>query len=209
MSIPFGDDIADRLAEQNLTAVLVELERAGFSSVTIDDVAGGRMAAKLLLERGHERFAFLGERHNTQGGYVLQSDARLSGYREELAAAGIDLPDTRVRRVDHAVSSAAVATEELLALDDRPTAIFAHDDTLAAAALRTARAQGLSIPDDLAIVGFDDSEVAELLGLTSIRQPLEESGHVATETLLGELANPNRSLQHTTLKLTLVERETA
>jgi DNA-binding LacI/PurR family transcriptional regulator len=107
------------------------------------------------------------------------------------------------------VTSAVAATEELLALDQPPTAIFAHDDMLAAAALRAARARGLAVPADLAIVGFDDSDIAELLGLTSIRQPLEESGHVASETLLAELANPNRSLQHITLKLTLVERETA
>lgn len=209
MSIPFGDDIAERLAEQNVSAVLVELERPGFSSVTIDDVAGGRMAAKLLLQRGHKRFAFLGERHDSNDSYVLQSDARLNGFREELAAAGIELPETHVHLVHHTVSSAAAATEELLALDRPPTAIFAHDDMLASAALRTARAHGLKVPEDLAIVGFDDSDIAELLGLTSIRQPLEESGHVATETLLGELANPNRSLQHITLKLTLVERETA
>ena len=66
----------------------------------------------------------------------------------------------------------------------------------------------LRVPDDLAVIGFDDSEVAELLGLTSIRQPLEESGQAAAEILLGELANPNRSLQHLTLRLTLVERDT-
>jgi DNA-binding LacI/PurR family transcriptional regulator len=209
MSIPFGDDIAERLAEQNVSAVLVELERPGFSSVTIDDVAGGRMAAKLLLQRGHERFAFIGERHDSTDGYILQSDARLNGFRDELALAGVELPDSHVRRVRHTVASAAAATQELLALDQPPTAIFAHDDMLAAAALRAARARGLAVPADLAIVGFDDSDIAELLGLTSIRQPLEESGHVASETLLGELANPNRSLQHITLKLTLVERETA
>jgi LacI family transcriptional regulator len=208
MSIPFDDDIAERLADQNLTAVLVELERPGFSSVTIDDAAGGRMAAKLLRQRGHERVAFLGERQMTDHRYLLQSDARLNGFREELLAAGVDLPDSRVRLVDHNLAAASTATDELLSLNEPPTAIFAHDDTLAAAALRTARVRGLDVPDDLAVIGFDDSEVAELLGLTSIRQPLEESGQTAAETLLGELANPNRSLQHITLRLTLVERET-
>ena len=207
MSIPFGDDIGERLADQNVTAVLVEFERPDFSSVTIDDIAGGRLAAAHLLERGHKHFAFLGERQES-GGYVLQSDARLHGFREELASAGIELPDTHVRRVEHTVLSASTASEELLALDPRPTAIFAHDDTLAGAALRTARARGLRVPDDLAIIGFDDSDVAELMGLTSIRQPLEESGRLAAETLLAELANPERALQHIALKLALVERET-
>jgi DNA-binding LacI/PurR family transcriptional regulator len=76
MSIPFGDEIADRLVDQNIGTVLVELERPGFSSVTIDDVAGGRMAAKLLLDRGHSRFGFLGERQHDSHGYLLQSNAR-------------------------------------------------------------------------------------------------------------------------------------
>jgi LacI family transcriptional regulator len=138
MSIPFDDDIAERLADQNLTAVLVELERPGFSSVTIDDAAGGHMAAKLLLQRGHERVAFLGEQQMTDR-YLLQSPARLNGFREELLAAGVDLPDSRVRLVDHNLAAASIATDELLSLDQPPTAIFAHDDTLAAAALRIAR----------------------------------------------------------------------
>lgn len=63
-------------------------------------------------------------------------------------------------------------------------------------------------PEDLAVVGFNDSDIAEHLGLTSVRQPLEESGELATETLLAQLANPRRSLQHITLKLSLVERDT-
>jgi DNA-binding LacI/PurR family transcriptional regulator len=208
MSIPFGDEVADRLVDQNIATVLVELDRPGFSSVTIDDVAGGRMAAKLLLDRGHSRFAFLGERQHDSHGYLLQSDARLNGFREHLAAAGVELRETNVRRVDHTIAAAGAAAGELLDLGEPPTAIFAHDDILAAAILRTARKRGLTIPDDLAVIGFDDSDIADHLGLTSIRQPLEESGQVATETLLGELSNPNRSLQHITLRLSLVERET-
>ena len=64
------------------------------------------------------------------------------------------------------------------------------------------------MPERLAVVGFDDSEIAQNLGLTSVRQPLEESGVLATEALFGQIAHPDRSRQHTSLKLTLVERET-
>src|SRR5436190_14212219 len=208
MSIPFGDEIADRLVDQNIGTVLVELERPGFSSVTIDDGAGGRMAAKLLLDRGHSRFGFLGERQHDSHGYLLQSNARLNGFRDHLAAAGVELRETYVRRVDHSIAAAGAAADDLLALSEPPTAIFAHDDILAAAILRTARKRGLRIPDDLTVIGFDDSDIADQLGLTSIREPLEESGQIATETLLGELSNPNRSRQHITLRLSLVERET-
>jgi LacI family transcriptional regulator len=207
MSVPFGDEIAERLMQQQLMTVLVEFERPGFSSVTIDDVAGGRMAAELLLRRGHTSFGFVGEAHRTHP-YVLQSDARLAGFRDALAAHGLELPESHIRRVQHTVQAAKAAAADLLDLPTRPTAIFAHDDLLAAAVLQVARSRRFSIPDDLAIVGFDDSDIAEHLGLTSIRQPLEESGQVATETLLGQLANQHRSLQLITLKLNSIERDT-
>jgi LacI family transcriptional regulator len=74
--------------------------------------------------------------------------------------------------------------------------------------LKAAHELGLAVPGDVAIIGFDDSELAEQLGLTSVRQPLEDSGEIAAQTLLASLANPTRTLQHVTLKLTLVERET-
>jgi LacI family transcriptional regulator len=113
-----------------------------------------------------------------------------------------------VQLVRHDLDSATAGASQILAGGDPPTAIFAHDDVLAGGVLRAARAGGRRVPDDLAVVGFDDSELAEQLGLTSIRQPFEESGQVAAELLLGQLSDPGRSLQHVMLKLTLVERET-
>jgi len=208
MSVPFGDEIAQRLDEQQMPTVLVELERPGFSSVTIDDVAGGRMAADLLASRGHERFAFLGEAHHHAHPFVLQSEARLAGFRDGLAAHGLELPDAHIRRVNHTLDAARAAAAELLELTPPPTAIFAHDDFLASAVLQVAHHHGVLIPGERAVIGFDDGELAEHLELTSIRQPLEESGQLAAETLLAQLANPARSLQHISLKLTLVERKT-
>jgi LacI family transcriptional regulator len=208
MSIPFDDDIAERLVQQDMPTVLLEFERPDFSSVTIDDAAGGRMAAELLLRRGHTSFGFIGEAGHHTHPYLLQSDARLAGFREALTSRGFDLPESNVRRVEHTVDAGARAAAEVLDLSAAPTAIFAHDDVLAAAVLQVAHARGISVPDQLAIVGFDDSDIAELLGLTSIRQPLEESGEVAAETLLGLLAKKHRSLQHITLKLSVIERQT-
>jgi DNA-binding LacI/PurR family transcriptional regulator len=210
MSLPLSEQVVERVLDRHLTTVLVELERPGFSAVTIDNVAGSSMAAELLIARGHESFGFLGEGGGEPLPHdrMLQSEARLRGFRAALEERGHELPDAKVRLVRHSLDSATAGASELLAGDHRPTAIFAHDDVLASGVLRAARAHRLRVPDDLAIVGFDDSELAEHLGLTSIRQPFEESGRVAAETLLAELRDPNRSLQHVTLKLTLVERAT-
>jgi DNA-binding LacI/PurR family transcriptional regulator len=207
MSLPFSDEIAERLADQNIDTVLVEVVRDGFSSVTIDDTAGGRMVAELLMARGHERFAFIGEEQQSHH-YLSQSESRLSGFREALAARGRRLPDANVRTTFHSLEAAEHAAGELLDLPEPPTAIFAHDDLLASAALKVARQRSLAVPDDLAVVGFDDSDIAQHLGLTSVRQPLEESGALAADTLLAQMADHGRPRQRISLELTLVERET-
>jgi DNA-binding LacI/PurR family transcriptional regulator len=200
MSLPFGDDVAQRLAEQRLPTVLIDNARAGFSSVTTDDAAGGRMVAELLIRHGHKRFGFLGHAQRTHD-YLSQSEARLGGFSAALPAP----PETRL--VEHTFEAARAGAHALLRASQRPTAIFADDDLLASGVLRAARDLGLTVPTELAVVGFDDAEIAEPLGLTSIRQPLEESGETATQILLDQLKDARRSARHTTLALTLVERD--
>jgi DNA-binding LacI/PurR family transcriptional regulator len=199
MSLPFGDDVARRLAEQRLPTVLVDTARTGFSSVTTDDAAAGRMVAELLVRNGHKRFGFLGHAQRTHD-YLSQSEARLEGFSAALPSR------PRTRLVDHTFEAARAGARALLGGSRRPTAIFAHDDLLAGGVLSAARDLGLAVPTDVAVVGFDDAELAEPLGLTSVRQPLEESGEIATQLLLDQLNDPRRSAQHTTLALTLVER---
>ena len=67
---------------------------------------------------------------------------------------------------------------------------------------------GLRVPEDLAVIGFDDLDMAEVMGLTTVRQPLDESGQVAVELLLGRISTPTRSIQHVRLPLTIIERQT-
>lgn len=205
MSIPVGREIADRLMAQDVATVLVELSHPQFTSITIDNEAGGRMVAELLAQRGHERVAFVGHAQTVHD-YVSQSEARLQGFRTGLAAAGIALEAGDARRVEHSFAAAQAAATDLLTGDAPPTAIFAYDDMLAGGVIAAARAQGVAIGADLAVVGFDDSDLAEALGLTSVSQPLEESGRLATQALMAQLADPGRPVQHTSLSLRLVER---
>ena len=186
--------------------VLVELRRDGFSSVAADDERGGGMVAEHLVGLGHERVAFIGQRQ--QVAYASPSEHRLGGFRAALEAAGRSLPDARVRRVAHAPAAAYEAARELLELPEPPSALFAHDDALAGAALRAARDRGLRVPEDVALVGFDDGELAEQLGLTTVRQPFEESGRIATETLTAQPARPSSPARQISLELVLVPRTT-
>jgi DNA-binding LacI/PurR family transcriptional regulator len=199
MSLPFSDDVAQRLIDQAVPMVLIELGHPGFSSITIDDEAGGRMVAELFAGQGHERFGYLG--HAQTHDYLSQSQLRLQGFLQGLPS----LPE--IRLVRHTFTAAHAGALRMLTGPERPTAIFAHDDILASGVLKAARELGLAVPGDLAVAGFDDSPLAEPLGLTSVRQPLEESGQIAAETLVAQLSNPDASARNVTLALTLIERE--
>lgn len=207
MGLPLTEDIAARLHRQRLAVVLVDVVRDDISSVSVDDVGGGGMVARHLLQRGHRRLAFIAEEQASRV-YTSPSEQRFTGFAATLRDAGIAEADIVTRAVPHDLAHAHRATLELLDLPEPPTAIFAHDDALAGGVLRAARQRGLRVPGDLAVVGFDDMDLAAYLGLTTVRLPFEESGAVALEILTAHLHDPQRSVRQVTLKLTLIERET-
>ena len=101
------------------------------------------------------------------------------------------------------------ATRELLSLPKPPTAIFAAADIQALSALKVTREMGIKVPEQLAVVGFDDIDSAEFMDLTTVRQHLDESGKLAVEILLAHIADPSRPPQHVNIPLNLIERQTA
>lgn len=207
MALPLDEAVAERLVAHKLPTVLVESEHPRFSSISIDDAEGGRLVAELLLGRGHTRLACVVEGKRGQR-RTLPAESRPVAFQRAVAAAGHPIPPSRIRYVPYGMEPARAAAAELLALRDPPTAIFAYDDVLAAGVLRAARDRGLRVPEDLAVVGFDDSELAEHLDLTTVRQPLEQSGGLAIRTLQGLLADPAATQQRIMLGLSVVERST-
>jgi len=141
MALPLDEAIAARLKKQRLATVLVDSVRDDFDCVSTDDRAGGVLVAEHLIERGHRRLAFVGEDQRSHA-YVSSSERRLEGFR---AAAADALTPAAVRLVSHGVEEACQATHELLDQPDPPTAIFAHDDVLAAGVLRAARERHLAV----------------------------------------------------------------
>jgi DNA-binding LacI/PurR family transcriptional regulator len=173
-----------------------------------DDVEGGRLATRHLLALGHERIAFIGDDPDDPLGFTAGS-SREAGYRETMDDAGVNVPAGYVCHGPHVRAVARRLTEALLARRDRPTAVFASSDVQALGVLEAARAAGLDVPGDVSVVGFDDVEVSGYSGLTTVRQPLFESGKVAARILLdalddGHLPEPR---EHR-LSLELVERST-
>jgi LacI family transcriptional regulator len=182
---PPDADLA-RFEAAGMPVVLIDHPDQRLPGVYTDDEAGGRLATEHLLGLGHRRIAFIGDfEHNYHG--FTSSAMRRRGYEQALAAAGSAVDPELVRRAAHGREPAAGLTHELLALADPPTAVFAASDTQAIGALEAAEALGVDVPGDLSVVGYDDIELARYAGLTTVAQPLEESGMRGAELLLAAL----------------------
>jgi LacI family transcriptional regulator len=160
--------------------------------------AGGLAATEHLLQLGHRRIATI-----TGNPAVPCSQARLDGYRAALERAEIDYDPELVKTGDFHYDSALAAALELLRLPDRPSAIFAASDVQAMGVYEAARRNGLRLPEDLSVVGFDDIPMAQWVSppLTTLHQPLAEMATMATKTLLagGTMGLQNRVELATTL----------
>jgi LacI family transcriptional regulator len=157
-----------------------------------------------LLELGHRRIGVITGR----AGWVATEERR-RGYHAALAAAGV-MPDPTLEvESDFMMRGGAEAAGRLLDLPNPPTAIFAFNDQLAIGAMRTARTRGLTLPDDLSIVGVDDTAEAAIVtpALTTVRQPLAEMGRMAVSLLMRLLARENFEALHVELATKLVVRE--
>lgn len=180
---------------RNPEAYLQSLQRQRFPYVLIDHQGigeggtavgatnrrGGYDATRHLIELGHRRIGFI------TGSFELGCSAdRLAGYQAALAEAGIAADPALVYTGDFFRQSGFAGARALLGLAAAPTAIFASNDEMAFGVIDAARDQGLRIPDDLSVIGFDDIPQAASVypALTTVRQPLEQMGRVATQMLL-------------------------
>jgi len=208
LSLPVGDQDAQRLVNHGLPTMLVEYPHPRLNFVEIDDVQGGYMAATYLLKKGHRRIAFLGDTDLPE--YSIHPvSLRLSGFRQALKEARIQLPDTFVRLAPYSQEQTRQVAKELLNLPEPPTAIFAATDFQALGVLKAARQLDIKVPELLAVIGFDDLDLAEYTDLTTICQHLDESGRLAVEILLAQIESPSRPPRHVKIPLTLIERQTA
>ena len=185
-----------RLVERGMPVVLLDrrAEGAGMCSVSVDDVSGGDLAVSHLLEMGHERVAFIGGPTT-----IAQVKDRLQGARKALARAGRD-PDSLViiTTTSMTVAAGRGAGERLggFPVKRRPTATFCGNDLLALGLLQEMIRQGLDVPNDIAIVGYDDIEfaAAAAVPLTSVRQPRHLLGKTAADLLLEETQDPQNHI---------------
>jgi LacI family transcriptional regulator len=173
-------------------------------SVGSTNFRGGQAAGRHLVDLGHRRIAYLGGRATAEC-----SQARLAGFRSALETAGVELPPDHVHSTeDFLYENGLHGAPRLLSLSPRPTAIFAASDELARGTIEAARAVGVTVPDHLSVIGFDDTEIARIASppLTTVRQPLQEMGAVALRTVMRLVAGETIDSNHVELATELVVR---
>jgi len=199
---------AVRLMRQGMPTVLLDAHHRALPRVVSDDVAGGRLAARHLVALGHRRIGFVGDELRSPFRFS-SSRLRLRGVRDVLRENDIDMPEAIIGTGDHSRRDAGGSAERMLISRLPPTAIVCASDTQAIGVLEASRRVGLPVPGGLSVVGYDDIEIAEMVGLTTIRQPLVESGRRAAELLIEQLSQPARGLpRRETMDLQLVVRGT-
>jgi LacI family transcriptional regulator len=177
----------------------------GLPTVDSDNLTGAVLGTEHLLALGHRRIGFLGGRSDLES-----SRLREQGFRQAMAAAGVPVDEALVRAGDYRKESTREPARELLSRADRPTAVFAANDLSAIATIEVARDLGLSVPEDLSVIGFDDIPESAQTDppLTTVHQPIQQMGAAAIEMLTALLDGTTVDEPHVRLPTSLVQRRT-
>jgi DNA-binding LacI/PurR family transcriptional regulator len=193
------------LLEQDMTVVYLgnTSQGAKVSTVKCDDREGGFQATRYLVDLGHTAIASIAGPDNEE----CFSD-RLAGYCQALAQAGIGFDPTLMASGDWSATSGYQASQRLLATGQPFTAIFAQNDRMAVGAIRALRETGLQVPNDVSVIGFDDIPLVSYFDppLTTLRQPMEESGRQAVRLLIEAIQDPSRPPEQVFTHARLIER---
>lgn len=189
-----------------LVLLLQEIPGSGIGSVRVDNAGGAIKAVRHLAAGGHRRIAMIvGPSH------APDSRERRRGYRQALKEEGIPFEPEMIARGDYSFKSGYRAVDKLMSLpaSRRPTAIFAANDHMAMGAIKRLTEIGVSVPGDVAVIGFDDIAPAAYYrpALTTVRQPIEESARRAAELLIGRIQGTVSELPEVELGTELVVRE--
>jgi alanine racemase len=201
----------DEIRRAGLPMVLVDSNTTGqLASVDVDDEGGARLAAQHLIDLGHRDIAILAidpprAAGHEEGGVVAR---RLRGYRDTLAAAGIDVPTDEVATGPASIDGGRAAFGRLWSTGRRPTAILAMSDGIAIGAIQAIHELGRTVPGDISVVGFDDVDLAASTDppLTTVHQPVRAKGETAVRMLLSVIEGRDAAPGHQRLETRLVIR---
>ncbi|WP_198162665.1 LacI family DNA-binding transcriptional regulator [Halobacillus mangrovi] len=171
--------------------------------VLVDNFEGGYQATKHLLELGHQKVGYIGGQPDS-----YSTVERYKGYQEALEDYKVKLNNNYVKLDEFKIHSGYNKGLEMLSRKDRPTAIFAGNDAIAVGIYKAARELGLNVPEQLSVIGFDDSQFAEIVDpeLTTIRTPISEMGQKTVELIVKIVKEGKNFKETVTFQPTLIER---
>jgi LacI family transcriptional regulator len=198
-------DSLEFLVGRNMPVVMIDRDvpNVEIDAVLTDNQLGGYLATRHLLDLGHRRIACISGPSS-----ITPSAERMIGHRKALEEAGLPYDENLILRGDYHAQSGMEITHSILKMNPRPTAIFALNDLMALGALRAATEAGCSVPGDLAVVGYDDLEIARFTNppLTTIAQPKKEIGAQAIRLLADRISQKGRSPSRLVLPPELIVR---
>ncbi|WP_319533130.1 LacI family DNA-binding transcriptional regulator [uncultured Cohaesibacter sp.] len=204
--LPYEADYLEKLSEASLPVVTVEtvLDEPTFPAVITDGYQGGRQAMSHLIELGHKRIGFI-----TGNLKLLSARSRLKAYKDMVAQFSLDEDPALICEGDYMQLGGYDAARKLLALKERPTAIFASNDVSALGAQSAIREAGLKVPEDISLVGFDDISLSEQMhpALTTVHQPLQQMGRSAVNMLMAMMSGLDVPFHQITLPTELIVRQ--
>lgn len=200
-------DVLDLLRGANFPVCFVENEYEDFDCVVVHNLQGGQKAAQFLCEKGCKKPGFIGERSMLEYA-VNATEERLRGFKFYCANNGIVIPENHIWLGEFSEGSLDVGITKFLEQEDLPDGIFCSSDVIAARLIRIALTKGISVPRRIRVIGFDNIDIAEYIGLTSVNQNLEESGRMAARLILMRIKDRERGSVVMKVPLSVIERET-
>lgn len=200
-------DVLDLLRGASFPVCFVENEYEDFDCVVVHNLQGGQKAAQFLCEKGCKKPGFIGEKSMLEYA-VNATEERLRGFKFYCANNGIVIPENHIWLGEFSEGSLDEGITKFLEQEDLPDGIFCSSDVIAARLIRIALTKGISVPRQIRVIGFDNIDIAEYIGLTSVNQNLEDSGKMAARLILMRIKDRERGSVVMKVPLSVIERET-
>ncbi len=206
MGVPVDTGLSERILDRELPTVLIDSGHPRFTSIVLDEAQGTRLAVEHLIARGFERFVYVTE-GQVSNDYISQGKRRLSGFVHALTDQGVE--ETHIHQItarSGGVSTGFAAAEFIASLShEGRVGVLAGHDILAAGVLAGLRAHRVDVPGRVGVMGWDGGDLVEALGLSTIRQPLAESGRIGAERLMATVRGTPAPIERIVLTATLAE----
>lgn len=204
MGVPVETELSNRLIKRELPTVLVDTDHPLFTSIALDEAYGAQLAVEHLVERGFERFVYVTEGQMSKD-YISQGRKRLSGFARALAQQGYG--EESILRITARSGDirSGIAAAEVIAEKSRGSrvGVLAGHDMLAAGVLRGLRELDVAVPKRVGVMGWDGGDLVEAIGLTTIHQPLRDSGRLGAERLIALIREERLPIERVHLRPSL------